>query len=596
VDDGATVPLFYENRTPALQLINQNLNDDIYQVIEEAELNPEAEEKIQRILGKQYHLITRDDRLDTVAKDIVSHFLGRGFVGKAMVVSIDKATALKMFAKVQKFWQQEKERVAKEIGQYNESRPEYQQLYQRLNLLNSTDMAVVVSPGQNEIAEMKKLGLDIAAHRRRMNDSQPPLAEKFKDPSDPLRLVFVCAMWLTGFDAPSCSTIYLDKPMRNHTLMQTIARANRVFPGKHSGVIVDYANVFASLEKALAIYGAGLDGANPVRDKQELVQNLEAEIKLAARFCASKGVDLDHVESFLRGDMKQIQAIADAVERLIAPDETRNQFYLHERLLLKLYRAVQPDPVAARFSLRVSTIAKIAEVIRTKRRPEPTDIRDVLIRIGDVLDQSIAGISIREAPAHSLNLSAINFEELAKRFQKSKHKNTELEALKAAIRARLEIMMQVNRTRADFKDKFEKLIEDYNNGSLNIEQLFQDLLNLSNSLDNEDERHVRENLTQEELVIFDILTRPAPELSTAERDEIKKIAKHLLLRIKSLLVLDWRKSSQARSSLRLAIEDDLDTALPRSYDQPLYEEKCSALFEHVYESYPNLNQSIYTTA
>ena len=122
-------------------------------------------------------------------------------------------------------------------------------------------MAVIVSPGQNEIEQMQGAGLDIVPHRKRMNDRG--LDEKFKDPDDPLRLVFVCAMWLTGFDAPSCSTIYLDKPMRNHTLMQTIARANRVFPGKHSGLIVDYANVFASLEKALAIYGAGKGGKTP---------------------------------------------------------------------------------------------------------------------------------------------------------------------------------------------------------------------------------------------------------------------------------------------------------------------------------------------
>ena len=166
------------------------------------------------------------------------------------------------------------------------------ELKARLDVLTTTDMALIVSPGQNEIEQMKKLGLDIEPHRRRMNESQPGLDEKFKDTADPLRLVFVCAMWLTGFDAPSCSTVYLDKPMRNHTLMQTIARANRVFPGKHSGVIVDYANVFASLEQALAIYGAGAGGANPVKDKAQLVADLRAAVDAATAFCAGHGVDL----------------------------------------------------------------------------------------------------------------------------------------------------------------------------------------------------------------------------------------------------------------------------------------------------------------
>ena len=256
IEDGATVPLFYENRTPELQFVNPDLNDDIYRLIEDADLDADQEAKLEPVLGRQYHLITRDDRLETVAQDIVRHFLGRGFVGKAMVVSIDKATALRMHDKVKVHWAAETARVQKELGELayqprgGELTPEQArrdlrmaELKQRLAVLTSTDMAVIVSPGQNEIQQMQTLGLDIAPHRQRMNESQPGLDEKFKDTEDPLRLVFVCAMWLTGFDAPSCSTIYLDKPMRNHTLMQTIARANRVFPGKHSGVIVDYSNV-----------------------------------------------------------------------------------------------------------------------------------------------------------------------------------------------------------------------------------------------------------------------------------------------------------------------------------------------------------------
>ena len=235
VEDGATVPLFYENRTPELQLVNPDLNEDIYNLIETAELDPEQEAKLERELSRQYHILTRDDRLETVAQDIVRHFLGRGFIGKAMVVSIDKATALKMHDKVRKHWAAERERVEKELGRYDLAVDKKDELSKRLDVLKTTDMALIVSPGQNEIQQMQARGLDIVPHRQRMNESDPGLDEKFKDTTDPLRIVFVCAMWLTGFDAPSCSTVYLDKPMRNHTLMQTIARANRVFPGKHSG-------------------------------------------------------------------------------------------------------------------------------------------------------------------------------------------------------------------------------------------------------------------------------------------------------------------------------------------------------------------------
>jgi type I restriction enzyme R subunit len=607
IEDGATVPLFYENRTPELQLVNPDLNDDIYRLVEEAELDPAQEAKLERELSRQYHILTRDDRLETVASDIVRHFLGRGFVGKAMVVSIDKATALKMHDKVRKYWAGETERVQGNLGKLaylpgSEGSPEQArrdlriaELKARLDVLKSTDMALIVSPGQNEIQQMQKLGLDIEPHRKRMNESQPGLDEKFKDTDDPLRLVFVCAMWLTGFDAPSCSTIYLDKPMRNHTLMQTIARANRVFPGKHSGTIVDYANVFASLEKALAIYGAGKDGKSPVKDKQQLVEELKQAVTDGTTFCTAQGVNLAAIEALPVGSMERLQAIADAMNALISPDPLRRDFFAHERLVSTLYKAVKPDPAALEFAGCVACLSTLAEAIRATLNPDPPDISRVMGQINALLDDSITGITIREEGPPALDLSKINFEVLAKRFKQSKHKSTDLEVLKAAIRAQLEKMIRLNRTRADFGAKFEELIESYNNGSRNIEELFAELVKLSNSLTEEQQRHVRENMSEEELVIFDILTRPAPALSAEERAEVKKVARQLLARLKELLVLNWRQKSTARSQLKLAIEDVLDTGLPRAYSPVVYRQKCSAVFEHVYESYPERNAGIYAT-
>lgn len=593
IADGATVPLFYENRTPELQLINPDLNDDIYRLIEDAELDPEQEAKLERELGRQYHLLTRDDRLETVAQDMVRHFLGRGFVGKAMVVSIDKATALKMHDKVRKYWELDRERVQKELGRYNLTAERREELQERMRILQTTDMALIVSPGQNEIEQMRKHGLDIVPHRRRMNESQPGLDEKFKEPDDPLRIVFLCAMWLTGFDAPSCSTVYLDKPMRNHTLMQTIARANRVFPGKHSGMIVDYANVFASLERALAIYGAGKGGATPVQDKQQLVQELRKAIEAATTFCAAQTVMLGDIEQLVSGSMERLQQLVDAVNALISPDPLRREFFGHERLVSTLYGAVKPDPAALEFASRVACLATLGESIRAMLNPNPPDISQVMKAINGLLDESITGHAIRESGPPALDLSKINFEALAARFNKSKHKNTDLELLKVAIRAQLEKMIRLNRTRADFAGKFETLIESYNAGSRSIEELFEELLTLSLSLNDEEQRHVRENMSEEELVILDILTRPAPELSTDERNEVKKVARDLLVKLKGLLVLNWRQKSTARSQLKLAIEDTLDLGLPRAYTPEFYRQKCSAVFEHVYESYPERDAGVY---
>src|SRR5208283_3082992 len=214
---------------------------------------------------------------------------------------------LKMHDKVRKYWAAETQRVKQELARYDLAADKKDELLERLQVLQTTDMALIVSPSQNEIEQMKKHGLDIVPHRKRMNESQPPLDEKFKDPDDPLRLVFLCAMWLTGFDVPSCSTVYLDKPMRNHTLMQTIARANRVYPGKHSGVIVDYANVFTSLEKALAIYGAGRGGERPVKDKAKLVADLRRAVDTATTFCATRQVILPAIEQLAAGSLERLQ-------------------------------------------------------------------------------------------------------------------------------------------------------------------------------------------------------------------------------------------------------------------------------------------------
>jgi type I restriction enzyme R subunit len=596
VEDGATVPLFYENRTPELQLVNPELNEDIYSLIEAAELDPEQEGKLERELSKQYHILTRDDRLETVAKDIVRHFLGRGFPGKAMVVSIDKATALHIHDKVRKHWAAELERVREQLGRYSLGEAERQALQERLRMLETTDMALIVSPGQNEIELMKKRGLDIVPHRKRMNESQPPLDERFKDPEDPLRLVFLCAMWLTGFDAPSCSTVYLDKPMRNHTLMQTIARANRVFPGKHSGVIVDYANVFASLEKALAIYGAGKGGKSPVTDKKKLVEELRQAANDAGLFCAEKGAILPIIEQLPAGSMQRLARIDDAVNALISPDPLRREFLGHERLVTTLYSAVKPDPAALEFAGRVACLSSIADAIRAKLNPNPADISKVMGDIALLLDASITGVEMPAKPAPVMDLSKIDFEALRARFKESKHKNTDLEVLKAAIRAQLEKLIRLNKSRMDFQEKFEELIESYNAGSRNIEELFNELLALSRALNAEQERHVRENLSEEELTVFDILTRPAPELSPEERAEIKKVARELLERLKQLLVINWRQKSSARSQLKLAIEDLLEAGLPRAYSPELYRQKCSALFEHIYENYQGEGGSIFNTA
>jgi type I restriction enzyme R subunit len=409
-----------------------------------------------------------------------------------------------------------------------------------------------------------------------------------------LRLVFVCAMWLTGFDAPTCSTLYLDKPMRNHTLMQTIARANRIFPGKHSGLIVDYANVFASLEKALALYGGRSgSGAKPTQDKAVLVDQLRQVLSDALRFCAEHQVDIEAIHAESDG-MKRLQAIEDAVEALIAPESLRQRYQEQQRLVQLLHAAIKPDPAAQEFAASVGALKSIAAAIRLKLNPNPPDISAVMGQIGQVLDQSITGIAIRDQGPPSIDLSKIDFQALEDKFKQKKHKKTELEELKALIAAHLARMVQLNPTRADFREKFEALIDSYNAGSRSVEEIYKQLLTLSLQLSQEQQRHIRENLSEEELAMFDILLQSAPDLSDSDRAKVKQSARELVEKIKQLLVLNWQQKTEARAKLKLLIQDALDIGLPRAYTPELYQQKCEAVFAHIEQAYPEHDQSVYS--
>src|SRR5579863_5436180 len=367
VADGITVPLYYENRIPELQLINSGFNEDIEQLIDEAELSERQQQRLEREFARDYHLITRDDRLEEIARDIVAHFMGRGQKGKAMVVSIDKATAVRMYDKVQKHWKRYLEDLRNRLRGYTNGTPEWQALQKRIAYMETTAMAVVVSQSQNEIDDFRQRGLDILPHRRRM--IRDDLETKFKKDDDPLRIVFVCAMWITGLDVPSLSTIYLDKPLRNHTLMQTIARANRVFKDKLNGTIVDYVGVFRNLQQALAIYGTASGGGatadeQPVKDKAELVVALRVMIEETTTFCQEQGIDPQAIQSAPAQDFKRAAMIQDAVDALVSNDEIKKKFLSLAGIVARLYKAILPDAAANEFTGMAALFVTLTREIR----------------------------------------------------------------------------------------------------------------------------------------------------------------------------------------------------------------------------------------
>ncbi|MBI3987629.1 MAG: type I restriction endonuclease subunit R, partial [Lentisphaerae bacterium] len=598
VDDGATVPLYYDNRIPELQLTNEQLNEDMAALLEAAELDEEQEKKLERTFAKEYHLITRDERLETIAKDLVQHFMGRGVMGKAMVVCIDRYTAVRMHDKVKKHWKAYYDDLRKRIGAGAED------LIERAKFMKEADMAVIVSSSQNEQEDFAKKGLDILSHRKRM--AKEDLETKFKDENDPLRIVFVCAMWITGFDVPCCSTIYLDKPMKNHTLMQTIARANRTFPEKNNGLIVDYVGIFRNLQKALAIYGSDTGGGikpgeNPVHDKKELVAMLKAVVSETETFCKQHKVNIPAAAEETRV-FERTALIADAVEKLVYPEDNKKEFLRKVGLVVRIHKAVMPDPVAHDFD----SVRRVLEAIAANLRPLPeeVDISEVMEAIEMLLDRSVAtkGYRIQEKPnegdefkAGIIDLSKIDFKSLKTHFDKGQ-KRTVIERLRAVIEQRLLAMVRLNQSRLDYLQKFQQMIEEYNSGSKNIEQFFKELTEFVKELDDEERRGIQEGLSDEELALFDILTKPEMKMTVKERAAVKKVVQALLQRLKSeKLVLDWKKRQQSRADVRLAIEKKLDE-LPRTYTREIYARKCDLVYQHIFESYKDAGHSVYAEA
>lgn len=271
-EDQSTVKLVYENRGEKLGIARLDLNDRIAAKVEEAELDPDQTALLEKLLGQDYEIITADDRLDKLAEDFVEHCTTRWESGKSMLICIDKVTCARMFQRIEPRWRAKLAQVnavipGKETELAEASDPDVRErlagvldrLRGQAKWMNSTIMEIVISEAQNEVRDFQRWGFDIIPHRMVMKNGfqtqdgkRVTVEDAFKDPQHPFRIAIVCAMWLTGFDVECLSTLYIDKPMKAHTLMQAIARANRVYPGKDFGLIVDYNGMLKSLREALA--------------------------------------------------------------------------------------------------------------------------------------------------------------------------------------------------------------------------------------------------------------------------------------------------------------------------------------------------------
>ncbi|MDP3281943.1 MAG: DUF3387 domain-containing protein, partial [Nitrosomonas sp.] len=597
-------PLFYQKRVPEVLIQNEGLSEEFYQILEDENLDEAQQAKLEKRFSTEIEVIKRDDRLEKIARDIVYHFPRRGYLGKGLVVSVDKFTAVKMYDKVQRLWKEEI-RSLKGIISKTASEIEKRRLEQRVEFMRAVEMAVVISGDAGEEEKFAAQGLTIKPHRERMDkldEHGHDIEYNYKDPEHPLQLVFVCAMWLTGFDAPTLSTLYLDKPMQGHTLMQTIARANRVTSWKinevekRNGEIVDYYNVFRNMKLALKDYAQGGDETeSPVKEKAELFRLLDDAIEQGFAFCQEKAVALREV---LGSDdvFKQVGRFESFANTLLANDEWRRSFNVYENTITSLYEACKPEVLGRGKGREVAAFQYLRGVIEA--HIEQKDIDAISRKIAELLDESVVvdGADALKAQQNDAeyqiiqkgktwDLSKINFDKLREEFKQAAYKHIEIADLRAFLQHKLELMLQQNATRTDFAQRLQQIIDTYNAGGSSTENYYEDLMQFTEDLRAEDERHIREGLNEDELELFDLLKKDT--MTQEETQKVRLAAKSLLHRLlqehPKVLVQDWYKDTQTQKMVRSAVEQVLDNNLPESYDRVLFREKCDNVFYLVLE-------------
>lgn len=592
IEDGSTVPLYYSRRVPEVELVNTDLDDDYLEIIEKENLTPEEEEKLERNYAKTNEVLKRDERLDKVAEDIVDHFPSRGYLGKAMVVSVDKFTAVKMYEKVQHYWDKKLKELYEERSA-NKSKEEKADIKKKIDYMKSIEMAVVISQDDDE-ERFTKCGLDIKKHRERINHIDAnghDIEDNFKDPNHPLSLVFICAMWLTGFDAPSVSTLYLDKPMKGHTLMQAIARVNRVYPGKNSGLIVDYLNLFKSMKRALGDY------ANPDNEDEMPVKNIEAMLDLldqtideTYKFCKKLGIDFDKIleidEAFSR-----ISLFEEYLNILLDKDEYKEEFKVYTNLCRNIYEASKPEVFEKRWNNKYLTIIFYLDDM-FKAAVRDVNIDRAKIELDKTLDLSVKANSVKEDGSEygikamkTISLAEINTEDIKRKIQESPYRNIEIQELRSFIEEKLEKLLQENKTRISFSERYKAIIDKYNSGNSSNENYYEDLIDFVDDLKEEDERNIKEGLTEEELELYDLLRKD--NLTKKEEEQVKLSAKKLYEAImredSETKVVDWYKDEQPRIIVRSKVEKILDNYLPESYGRDIFSRKSEVVFTHLLE-------------
>lgn len=590
VEDGATVPLYYENRGEKIEdLHNPEITEQILDAIEAADLDVDQQDKLEEEFAKEIHLLIAEPRLESIARDFVNHYSDLWTSGKAMFVCLNKVTCVRMYNYVQEYWAKEIEVLESKIK--NASQQEAQELRRKLKWMQETEMAVVISQEQNEIQTFKEWHLDIKPHREKMEKRE--LDKEFKDSKNPLRIVFVCAMWLTGFDVKCLSCLYLDKPLKAHTLMQAIARANRVNEGKSNGLIIDYIGIVKALRKALADYTAnvsGISGTDPTIDKKELISRITDTIGKAKIFLAEHDFDLESL--IVAVGFAKLSYLQEAANAVCGTIEDKKTYSTYASELNRLMKYIDRADITEHTRKQYEAIAAIYAELQKKRKYVNTT--NLMIEINSIISSYI---EIQHMPITSnqetrrFDISAIDFGLLRTEFSKVKRKNLVMRDLEEIIQQKLDRMLFTNPERINYYERYQQIIMGYNaeQDRATIEKTFMDLMDLANQMNQEEQRYAREGFSSdEELSLYDMLFRD--DLSKNDIKKLKEVATTLLRKIKNRIaeIDHWTDKQETKAEIDNLIRNILYAELPLCYDEISISTYRQRIYEYVYTRYKSV--------
>jgi type I restriction enzyme R subunit len=525
VEDGATVPIYYEARLAPLHL-KENMRDAIDPEFDEITESEELEgkEKLKTKWSQLEAMVGTEERLVRIAADVIEHFEQRCEVmdGKGMIVCMSRRIAVDLY------------------DQIVHLRPEWH------SPRDEDGVIKVVMTGSAGDPSHYQPHIRNKARRK-------AIAERFKDPDDPLKLAIVRDMWLTGFDAPPLHTMYLDKPMRGHGLMQAIARVNRVFRDKPGGLIVDYLGIATDLQEAVAQYTASGDAA-PASPQAEAVALMKTQYEIVRAFFHR----FDSSAFFTGSPAERVAVIPRAMEHILKQPDGKKRFMDAVTRLSSAFALAVPHPEALAIRDQVAFVqavrasfAKNTPVEGPSQEDMDTAVKQLVSQVvssGEVID--IFGTAGLKAPDVSI-LS----DEFLEDVRDIPHKNLVLELLRKLLNDEIKARARNNLVQArSFAEMLETAVRRYQNRTIDAAEVITELIELAKAMRDAVRRGAALGLTDEELAFYDALAQNQSAVEVMGTKELAMIAVELVKHVRRNVTIDWTVKQTARAKMRVLVK------------------------------------------